>query len=203
MKAEILILGVLHRGDMHPYEIKRRLKLAQVENYLDVDIGTLYYAVKQLAKDGLIEERGQEKSGRQVRTIYGVTDAGRARLQTLIMEAFASDKPPMHPLYPSLLFLDLADRDNLLAFARERLAAVETGLMATEAIYNILRTVMAAGGRLLMENAIAHQRTEIDWTRTLITEIEAGPLFPGDPAAFEREKIGEKLATLSKEWTKK
>ena len=50
MKAEFLILGALHRGDLHPYEIKRRLENALVECYTDVDVGTLYYAVRQLAE---------------------------------------------------------------------------------------------------------------------------------------------------------
>jgi len=203
MKAEILILGVLHRGDMHPYEIKRRLKAAQVENYIDVDVGTLYYAVKQLAKDGLIEERGQEKTGRQVRTIYGVTDKGRARLQTLVGELLSSQQPPIHPLYPALLFLHLADQEKVATLAKERLAHLETSLKATEAVYGYIRHVTTGGGRLMMENALAHLRTEIDWTRDLITEVEAGPLFAGDPATFEREKINDKLQKLSEEWTKK
>jgi DNA-binding PadR family transcriptional regulator len=43
MDARLLILGVLHRGDFHPYEIKRRLEAAMVECYIDVDV-TLYYA---------------------------------------------------------------------------------------------------------------------------------------------------------------
>ena len=54
MKARSLILGVLHRGDFHPYEIKRRLEAAMVECYIAIDVGTLYYAIGQLEKDGLI-----------------------------------------------------------------------------------------------------------------------------------------------------
>ena len=50
MKAELLILGVLHRGNFHPYEIKRRLENAMVECYTDVDVGTLYYAVRQIGR---------------------------------------------------------------------------------------------------------------------------------------------------------
>ena len=49
MKSELYILGVLHRGDFHPYEIKRRLSQAMIECFTDVDTGTLYYAVRQLA----------------------------------------------------------------------------------------------------------------------------------------------------------
>ena len=50
MKAELIILGVLHRGNFHPYEIKRRLLNAMVQCYTDVDVGTLYYAIRQLAR---------------------------------------------------------------------------------------------------------------------------------------------------------
>jgi DNA-binding PadR family transcriptional regulator len=42
------ILGVLHCGDLHPYEIKRRLTQAMIECFTDVDVGTLYYAVAAL-----------------------------------------------------------------------------------------------------------------------------------------------------------
>src|SRR5205814_1235407 len=64
MKAEFFILGALHRADLHPYEIKRRLTNALVECYTDVDVGTLYYAVRQLAKSGDIAPRRSEKVAR-------------------------------------------------------------------------------------------------------------------------------------------
>src|SRR5205809_488485 len=77
MDARLLILGVLHRGDFHPYEIKRRFEAAMVECYIDVDVGTLYYAVRQLEKDGLIEAVAQERVARGgMRTIYSITSTG-------------------------------------------------------------------------------------------------------------------------------
>jgi hypothetical protein len=45
MKAELLILGVLHRGNFHPYEIKRRLRNAMIECYTDVDVGSPVFVV--------------------------------------------------------------------------------------------------------------------------------------------------------------
>src|SRR5947207_9633228 len=61
MNARLLILGVLHRGDFHPYEIRRRLEAAMVECYIDVDVGTLYYAVRQLEKGGFISAVAEER----------------------------------------------------------------------------------------------------------------------------------------------
>ena len=74
MKAEFFILCALLRGDLHPYEIKRRLQNALVECYTDVDVGNLDYAVRQLAKSGEIASRRSEKVARGgERTGYRIT----------------------------------------------------------------------------------------------------------------------------------
>ena len=64
MKAELYILGVLHRGDFHPYEIKRRMTQAMIECFTDVDVGTLYYAVRQLADAGMLAAVAHERVAR-------------------------------------------------------------------------------------------------------------------------------------------
>ena len=89
MKASLLILGVLHRGNFHPYEIKRRLTAAMVECYSDVDVGTLYYAIRQLEKEGLIATVSQERVARGgMRTVYKITKAGRAEFRNLLHAQF-------------------------------------------------------------------------------------------------------------------
>ena len=81
MNTRLLILGVLHRGDFHPYEIKRRLEAAMVECYMNVDVGTLYYAVRQLEKEGLISSVAEERVARGgMRTVYRVTPGGAIRI---------------------------------------------------------------------------------------------------------------------------
>ena len=64
MKAELYILGILHRGDFHPYEIRRRLTQAMIECFTDVDVGTLYYAVRQLAEGGLLTAVAHQRVAR-------------------------------------------------------------------------------------------------------------------------------------------
>src|SRR5271156_1910249 len=100
MKARLLILGVLHRGDFHPYEIKRRLENAMVECYTDVDVGTLYYAVRQLAKQGLIAAHAREQVARGgMRTIYAITPSGKRRFKDLLHEQFAAPGAVAQTLY--------------------------------------------------------------------------------------------------------
>src|SRR5215468_5816111 len=101
MKAELLILGVLHRGNFHPYEIKRRLENAMIECYTDVDVGTLYYAIRQLEKKGLITavRREHVARGRRQAEVRGVAaravrGPGTGRRNALRRDAFSPVRQP-------------------------------------------------------------------------------------------------------------
>src|ERR1700760_603066 len=100
MKARLLVLGMLHRGDLHPYEMKRRLTAAMVDCYLAVDVGTLYYAIRQLEKDEAIVAAAEERVARGgMRTIYRITDKGRAEFQDGFYRQFEEDGPVSQTLY--------------------------------------------------------------------------------------------------------
>src|SRR6516162_1480561 len=117
MKTELYILGVLHRGDFHPYEIKRRLAQAMIECFTDVDTGTLYYAVRQLAESGLVTAVARQPVARGgMRTVYRITPGGRERFQELLHAQFAAEGDLRETLYGPMLFLHLADL-NLVAQA--------------------------------------------------------------------------------------
>ncbi len=89
MKAEFYILGVLHRGDFHPYEIKRRLKNALVECYTDVDVGTLYLCRAATGQIGGYRAKSEAEVTRGgERTIYRITSQGQRRFQRLLLERF-------------------------------------------------------------------------------------------------------------------
>jgi len=108
MKAIIVILGVLHRGNFHPYEIKRRLLNAMVQCYTDVDVGTLYYAIRQLAKARLITAVSRERVVRGgMRTVYAITPKGTERFQQLLHDCFAAQGAVSETLYGAMLFLHL------------------------------------------------------------------------------------------------
>ncbi len=185
MKADLIILGVLHRGDFHPYEIKRRIEAGLVDRLLDLDTGTLYYAVKQLAKEGCIEVRGEERVARGgARTIYGLTDRGRARFQELMAERFADLTPSRHPFYSALLFLAHADRTDFPALIDKRLAAYEQGLATSRAIWAHIGDIAGTGNRYVIEHALTLMQVEIDWLRRLRADIAEGRVQDSDMAAL-------------------
>ncbi|MBE7324215.1 PadR family transcriptional regulator [Nocardioides sp. Y6] len=87
---ELAVLGLLHEGPLHGYELRRRLNLllgwglGRVLSY-----GTLYPALKKMSRSQLISEDTSTPApvtGRP-RIVYRVTDLGREEFQRLMSEA--------------------------------------------------------------------------------------------------------------------
>jgi len=177
MKAEFYILGALHRGDFHPYEIKRRLNNALIECYTDLDVGTLYYAVRQLVKSGDIAPKTRQKVTRGgERTIYSITSQGRRRFQELLLERFQEEGTVAQTIYPALLFLDLADLPAVAELLRERLRQTESAMAKTSAIKEQLGAGLGSGNSHLMDHLIQVRQLDCRSLPQLLGEVETGKI---------------------------
>ncbi|MGH3362914.1 MAG: PadR family transcriptional regulator [Nocardioides sp.] len=82
---ELAVLGLLHEGPMHGYELRKRLNLmlgwGRVLSY-----GSLYPALKKMLRGDLIEELAPRTVSRRPRIVYQLTEAGDAEFQRLMSE---------------------------------------------------------------------------------------------------------------------
>jgi len=188
MKARLLILGVLHRGNFHPYEIKRRLEAAMVECYIDVDVGTLYYAIRQLEKNGRIAAVAQQRVARGgMRTIYKITPSGRAEFQEGLQAQFDEEAPVAQTLYGALLFLHLAERPKVEASVRRRIARLDDLIAKLKPIRKELGPRLSTGGEHLLNHIERQRRLDREWLKALLADITAGRVHDvADPASLAR-----------------
>src|SRR3954453_4086843 len=188
MNARLLILGVLHRGDFHPYEITRRLNAAMVDCYVDVDVGTLYYAVRQLEKDGLISAVAQERVARGgVRTIYNITPEGRAEFQQGLHRQLDAEGPVSHTLYGALLFLHLADPAVVKDAVERRIARLDELIAKLGPIREKMAPVLSTGGDHLLRHLDRQRRIDRDWLKALLADLDANGIRDvADPAKLGR-----------------
>jgi DNA-binding PadR family transcriptional regulator len=187
MKAELYILGVLHRGDFHPYEIKRRLTQAMIECFTDVDVGTLYYAVRQLADTGLLIAIANERVARGgVRTIYRITPRGRKRFRELLHAQFAAEGDLRQTLYGPMLFLHLADLGLVADALRTRIQKQSARLAELGNLRRQWAPRLPSGSRLLMQHMASECRLDMRWLRAVLADVEAGRIRDtADPARLE------------------
>src|SRR5262247_930321 len=84
---ELAVLGLLHEGPMHGYELRKRLNLmlgwGRVLSY-----GSLYPALKKMLRRNLIEETAATVTPvtRRPRSVYQLTDAGEREFEHLMAE---------------------------------------------------------------------------------------------------------------------
>jgi DNA-binding PadR family transcriptional regulator len=191
MEARLLILGVLHRGDFHPYEIRRRLEAAMVECYIDVDVGTLYYAVRQLQKDELITAVAQERVARGgIRTIYRITAEGRAEFREGLNRQFDKVGPVVQTLYGALLFMHLADAELVKGAIRRRIDRLGELIDKLKPIREELAPVTSTGSDHLLRHLEHQRKLDRTWLKALLADIEANGIRDvASPAALaERAK---------------
>ena len=174
MKARLLILGVLHRGNFHPYEIKRRLGNAMVECYIEVDVGTLYYAIRQLEKEELITAVSREPVARGgMRTVYRITSKGKAEFQTLLHRQFEEEGPVSQTLYGALLFLHLADLAVLEDLLRRRIERLDELIAKLGPIKKELSPVLSTGGEHLLKHIEKQRQLDREWLKSLLADVKA------------------------------
>jgi DNA-binding PadR family transcriptional regulator len=188
MNARLLLLGVLHRGDFHPYEIKRRLEAAMVECYIDVDVGTLYYAVRQLEKEKLIEAIAEERVARGgIRTIYRITPEGRAEFRKGLHRQFDVEGPVSQTLYGALLFLQFADRTVVEDSLRRRVARLDDLIAKLGPIRKELSPKAGTGGKHLLTHIERQRLLDRDWLKALLADIEKNGIRDvANPATLAR-----------------
>lgn len=187
MKARLLVLGMLHRGDLHPYEMKRRLAAAMVDCYLDLDVGTLYYAIRQLEKEGAIAAIAEERVARGgMRTIYRITPGGRALFQEGFYRQFDEDGPVARTLYGALLFLHCVDLGRLAGAIRGRIARLDDLIEKLEPLHAEMGPALSTGGEHLFRHIEQQRRLDRDWLGGLLADIEAGRFHDAAPLAGTR-----------------
>jgi DNA-binding PadR family transcriptional regulator len=198
MKAELVILGVLHRGNFHPYEIKRRLLNAMVQCYTDVDVGTLYYAIRQLAKAHLIKAVARERVARGgMRTVYAITPEGKDRFQQLLDECFAAQGAVSDTLYGAMLFLHLGDLRLIAELLEARIKLQADAIRKVAEVRSQLAPLLSSGGLHLLAHLEAQRRLDQKWLQALLADVVAGNIHDvSDPrrlaAADEEVPIAPK-----------
>ena len=131
----LAVLSYLTQRPMHPYELSRTLRDNGDARSIKFNHGSLYMVVQQLAKAGYITEQETNRDGqRPERTVYALTDAGRAELRDWLRELV---EEPQHE-YPHFvaalsLIAALPPADVLVLLRRrlDRLADLRTEIRRT------------------------------------------------------------------------
>jgi DNA-binding PadR family transcriptional regulator len=183
--VRLLILGLLQRfGPNHGHAMRQYVHNACLDQWADVQPGSLYYALDQLAKEGLIEAERKEKVGaRPARTIYAITDTGLAEFRRLLVSLLDTIRP-MHDSFNLALMFSSAIEDDLLAsLVTSRIARLseEVGVLQRGCASSLSHGYISQRGKLMRGEALGCTADSAD----------GHPLFGDMPACAGEMALSE------------
>jgi DNA-binding PadR family transcriptional regulator len=178
MSTRLVVLGLLRRRPLHGYEIKHIIQ-DHMGDWTSIAFGSIYFALGKLAEEGLVEVHSTEQEGsRPSRTVYAVTEAGRAEFLRLLRDVWSKPERQHFVTDLGLFFMDALSSKERLDFLDARVAQLEkiaTHLTEHRA-ESLANPRVPRQARFIFDHSRAHLDAEIAWTRALREELLAsGP----------------------------
>ncbi len=175
---EFAVLGLLHEGPTHGYELRRRLNTA-LGPFRALSYGTLYPALRSLLERGLIAETADPSSaGRRKRVVYELTAAGKEQFSDLVARtdssAYEDDGFDVR-----FAFFARTERDVRIRILEGRRSRLEEDLERVRDTAVRRRERMDAYTAALQQHGEETTEREVRWLTELIDAERRHPTDPG------------------------
>ncbi|WP_028799087.1 PadR family transcriptional regulator [Streptomyces sp. 142MFCol3.1] len=185
----LLVLGAVRQhGRAHGYQVRNDLEYWGAHEWSNAKPGSIYHALKQMAKQGLLHahEIAPSTAGGPPRTEYEITDAGTEEFLRLLRESLVSYDQKMDIQSAAIGFLVDLPRDEAVALLKERIRRIEVWRSAVTEHYIPEDGPEQLGHIGEIMNLWVHTAdSDAAWTRGLIERIERGAYtFSGEGEPF-------------------
>ncbi|MFF1460517.1 PadR family transcriptional regulator [Streptomyces sp. NPDC058330] len=185
----LLVLGAVRQhGRAHGYQVRNDLEYWGAHEWSNAKPGSIYHALKQMAKQGLLlaHETAPSTAGGPPRTEYEITEQGTQEYLSLLRSSLTSYDQSMDVLSAGVGFIVDLERGEAVALLRKRIAAIEGWRASVTEHYTPAEGPESLGHIGEIMNLWVHTADlGAEWTRGLIARIEGGAYtFAGEGAPF-------------------
>ncbi|WP_274030866.1 PadR family transcriptional regulator [Streptomyces sp. MMBL 11-1] len=185
----LLVLGAVRmHGRAHGYQVRNDLEYWGAHEWSNAKPGSIYHALKQMAKQGLLlaHETAPSTVGGPPRTEYEVTDEGLAEYRALLRDAIRSYDQQMDVLSAAVGFIVDLPREEAVALLKERVEAMKEWRTSVTEYYTPEDGPESLGHIGEIMNLWVHSADAgVEWTRGLIARVEGGAYtFAGEGDPF-------------------
>ncbi|MFF7527746.1 PadR family transcriptional regulator [Streptomyces bobili] len=185
--TRLLVLGVVRGfGRTHGYRVRAELLSWGIDDWANVKPGSIYHALRQLAKDGLLE--ASEIMDWPGRVDYSVTPEGDEEFFRLLVDALERPERRDDTLRAGLALMPALSRDRAVAALSRRLGVLE----AQRAVLREESGTARAEGlppqlAELWRMRMRYADLGVEWTRDLLERVSSGEY---ELAGEDRDPLG-------------
>lgn len=185
----LLVLGAVRmHGRAHGYQVRNDLEFWGAHEWSNAKPGSIYHALKQLAKQGLLKAHAVAPStaGGPPRTEYELTDQGTEEYLAMLREALTTYDQKMDVLSAGIGFIVDLPRAEVVDLLKKRIASLEEWRGSVTEYY----TPQDGPGQLghigeIMNFWVHSADAGAEWTRGLIERVQNGAyVFSGEGDPF-------------------
>ncbi|KUN78759.1 PadR family transcriptional regulator [Streptomyces griseoruber] len=185
----LLVLGAVRlHGRAHGYQVRGDLEYWGAHEWSNAKPGSIYHALRQLAKQGLLHEHETAPStaGGPPRTEYEITEAGTEEYFRLLREALTSYDQRTDVKSAAIGFVVDLPRAEAVTLLKERIRRIERWRSTVVEHYDPEGGPQQVGHIGEIMNLWVHTAdAEAEWTHGLIDRIETGAYtFAGEGEPF-------------------
>ncbi len=172
--AELAILSLVAERPRHGYEIEQVIEHRGMRDWTELGFSSIYYLLKKLERDGLIESRLEPAGRGPARRVYQAIPAGYQALETAVLDVLSTPQRAYPPLQLGLANLPVVDTEQALAALKhycaalaERLAHVRERRVAQQPLPYFVDA--------MFDHSVSLIEAELAWAGRLIARLEQEP----------------------------
>lgn len=186
--TRLVVLGAVYQFQpVHGYFLRRELMTWLVDEWANIQPGSIYNALRSLEQDGYVAESGTETNGkRPARTTYRITPTGEVALLRMLRETLWTVEPfDAQAVNVIASFMFILSRQEVIAGLDHRATEIDAILQANE--FHIQDTLQSSTTpkyvREIFELCNARLRAEQGWSRELAQRLRDGEYSFNDEVA--------------------
>ena len=169
--AELAVLSLLAEQRRHGYDIERVINERGMREWTEIGFSSIYYLLKKLGQEGMIEGRLEESEHGPARKVYHLTPAGRRALRAGVLHALSVPGrcyPPLQLGLASLPGIPHADAMAALRQYHSTLAARRKHVLVTQESQYPLPYFVDA----MLSHSVTMLEAELAWMEQFIEQME-------------------------------
>ena len=174
----LAVMALLYERPMHPYEMVSLMRERHKHESVRLRYSSLYSVVEALEREALIFPLETMREGRRPeRTVYGITDAGRAEFLSWLRELLSVPVKEYTQFAAGLSFMAALSPEETATLLGERVRLLEEEAEKTRAGMDAaLEDGLPRLFLIESEHELVLREAELAWVRDLSREIAAGTL---------------------------
>ncbi|QEE62127.1 PadR family transcriptional regulator [Salinibacterium sp. dk2585] len=177
--TRLVILGAVRQFQpVHGYFLRRELLSWHVDEWANIQPGSIYNALRSLEKDGYVQEDGTTSEGRRPeRTTYRVTPEGETEFLRMLRHALWNVETfDVKPAMALTSFMYALRRQEVMEALEHRIKEIDARISSNN--YNVedVRNSPSTPAyvREIFELSSARLRSEQTWSRDLLGRLQDG-----------------------------